>query len=48
MESRWSGRVPIGEDHIVSVPARQIRLRYSADAVTVYQAHARRLRCRQW
>jgi hypothetical protein len=39
MESRWSSRVPIGEDHVVSVPARQIRARYTADTITVYQAY---------
>lgn len=30
----------IGEDRVVSVPARQIRARYSADTITVYQAYS--------
>lgn len=38
-ESQWSGRAPIGEDQGVSVPVRQIRARYSADTITVYQAY---------
>lgn len=38
-ESRLSGPVSNGDDQAVSVPTRQVRGRYSADTITVYQAY---------
>ncbi|SCL54283.1 protein of unknown function [Micromonospora yangpuensis] len=38
-ESQWIGPALVGEDRVVSVPVRQVRARYSADSITVYQAY---------